>query len=59
MNKSLLFLILIIFSGSIHAQDVLVDTAYRKFNVQVVTNSVNKAAERKIKVAKEVKAVSN
>jgi hemoglobin/transferrin/lactoferrin receptor protein len=41
------------------SQDVLVDTAYRKFNTLVVTNVVNKIAERKTRIANEVNAISS
>ncbi len=59
MNKLVLFFGFSIVCNLVFSQEVLVDTAYRKFNVLVVTNSVNKAPERIIKVPKEVKAVSN
>jgi len=41
------------------SQDVLVDTAYRKFNTLVVTNVVNKITERKTRIANEVNAISS
>ena len=44
---------------SAFSQDVLVDTAYRKFNTLVVTNVVNKIAERKTRIANEVNAISS
>jgi len=60
MQKTLLLALFTLLLKPIFAQEeVLVDTAYRRFNTLVVTSMPSKNPERKLFVPQEIKALSN